>query len=170
MLQAAIRDYFERDPGGRARFVIQWNEPMFDAAGEPYMPDPALRADPRVELIEEALSSAAYDDAVARTDCMLLPYRRASYFARISGVAVEAVTAGVPVIYTRDTWNEDLVRDSGTGIGVADNDVAGLTDAIAAMVADFDRYSAAALARAERARARNSPMAFLAGLWGLDAA
>lgn len=113
------------------------------------------------------MSSAAYDAAVARTDCMLLPYRRASYFARISGVAVEAVTAGVPVIYTRDTWNEDLVIDLGAGIGVADNDVKGLVEAIATMVDDFDQFSADAVARADLARRSHSPMAFASIVWGL---
>jgi glycosyltransferase involved in cell wall biosynthesis len=167
VMQAAIRLYLERHPEGRARFVIQWNDPILDVVGAIYPPDPALRADPRVELIEQTMSSAAYDAAVARTDCMLLPYRRASYFARISGVAVEAVTAGVPVIYTRDTWNEDLVLDLGAGIGVADNDVSGLADAIAKMVEEFDRFSAEAVARADAARRSHSPMAFVAKAWGL---
>lgn len=167
VMQAAIRTYLERYPDGRAHFVIQWNDPILDANGALYVPDPALRADPRVELIEQTMSSAAYDAAVARTDCMLLPYRRASYFARISGVAVEAVTAGVPVIYTKDTWNEDLVLDLGAGIGVADNDINGLADAIAKMVEQFDRYSAEAVARADAARRSHSPMAFVAKAWGL---
>jgi glycosyltransferase involved in cell wall biosynthesis len=167
VMQAAIRLYLERHPTGAARFVIQWNDPILDADGAVYLPDPGLRADPRVELIEQTMSSAAYDAAVARTDCMLLPYRRESYFARISGVAVEAVTAGVPVIYTRDTWNEDLVLDLGAGIGVADNDVSGLADAIAMMVEEFDRFSADAVARADAARRSHSPMAFVAKAWGL---
>ena len=167
VMQAAIRIYLERYPTGQARFVIQWNDPIVDADGAPYQADTALRDNPRVELIEQTMSSAAYDAAVARTDCMLLPYRRASYFARISGVAVEAVTAGVPVIYTRDTWNEDLVIDLGAGIGVADNDVKGLVEAIATMVDDFDQFSADAVARADLARRSHSPMAFASIVWGL---
>ena len=38
-----------------------------------------------------------------------------------AGVAVEAVTAGIPLIYTRDTWCEDLAADVGAG-GVSVND------------------------------------------------
>ena len=167
VMQAAIRTYLERHPDGKARFVIQWNDPILDAEGKPYLPDPALAADPRVELIERTMTSAQYDAAVAGTDCMLLPYRRASYFARISGVAVEAVTAGVPVIYTRDTWNEDLVLEVGAGIGVMDNDVAGLADAIATMVEDFDRFSGDAVARADAARRSHSPMAFVSRIWNV---
>ena len=166
VMQAAIRAYLAAHPDGNARFVIQWNAPILDGEGAPYLPDPALRADPRVTLIEQSMSSEAYEAAVAATDVMLLPYRRASYFARISGVAVEAVTAGIPVIYTRDTWCEDLVGEVGAGIGIADNDVTGLVEAIAAMVDGYAGYRADARVRAEKARLHHSGEAFLEKLWG----
>ncbi len=166
VMQEAIKAYRAAHPDGKARFVIQWNAPIHDADGALYAPDPALRADPHVTLIEQSMSSEDYDAAVASADVMLLPYRRASYFARISGVAVEAVTAGVPVIYTRDTWCEDLVREVGAGAGVDDGDVAGLCAAISEMADDYPRYRAAARARAELARASHSGAAFLDKLWG----
>lgn len=167
VMQAAIVAYLARHPDGNARFVIQWNAPIIDADGNPYRPDPRLRADPRVRLIESSMTSAEYDAAVAATDCMLLPYRRSSYFARISGVAVEAVTAGVPVIYTRDTWCEDLVRDLGTGIGVTDHDAVALEEAISAMIENYPAYRAEARARAENARQSHSAEAFTQKLWNL---
>jgi glycosyltransferase involved in cell wall biosynthesis len=165
-MQDAIKVYRATQPDGKARFVIQWNAPIHDADGALYAPDPALRADPHVTLIEQSMSSEDYDAAVASADVMLLPYRRASYFARISGVAVEAVTAGVPVIYTRDTWCEDLVREVGAGAGVDDGDVAGLCAAITEMADNYPRYRAAARARAALARASHSGAAFLDKLWG----
>ncbi|MXO71628.1 glycosyltransferase [Alteraurantiacibacter buctensis] len=167
VMQEAIRRFLAAHPQARARFVIQWNQPILDESGALYEPDPALVADPRVDLITEAMSSERYDAEVAATDCMLLPYRRASYYARISGVAVEAVTAGVPLIYTRDTWCEDLVADVGEGIGVDDGDVDGLAQAIARMVADFPAISARARAKALAARESHSGEAFTAALWGL---
>ena len=166
VMQAAIKSYLAAHPDGKARFVIQWNAPIMDAAGAPYLPDPALRADPRVTLIEQSMSSAAYDAAVQATDVMLLPYRRSSYFARISGVAVEVVSAGVTVIYTRDTWCEDLVTDVGAGIGVADNDAAALGEAIATMTQDYASFRAEARSRAVKARQSHSGDAFLDKLWG----
>jgi len=165
VMQAAIKAYLDAHPNGAARFVIQWNAPILDAAGAPYLPDADLRADPRVTLIEDSMSSAAYDAAIAATDVMLLPYRRASYFARISGVAVEAATAGVPVIYTSDTWCEDFIGEFGAGIGVADNDVTGLADAIAAMTENYAGFRAQARVRAEMARKSHSGDAFLDKLW-----
>lgn len=167
VMQQAIRDFLAATPQANARFIIQWNEPILDEAGALYEPDPALLADPRVNLIRQAMTSAQYDAAVAATDCMLLPYRRASYYARISGVAVEAVTAGVPLIYTRDTWCEDLALENGAGIGVDDGDVAGLVQAIADMVRDFPQISAQARQQALAARDSHSGEVFIARLWGL---
>jgi FkbM family methyltransferase len=167
VMQAAICLYLAENPDSRAQFVIQWNEPIVDEMGNPYVPDPALVADPRVTIIDRALTSAAYDAAIAASDCMLLPYRRTSYFARISGVAVEAVTAGVPLIYTRDTWVEDLVHEVGIGIGVADGDIAGLALAIRMMVSDYRDYRARARERAELARRSHSPDHFTESLWEL---
>lgn len=167
VMQDAIARYYTAHPGGAARFVIQWNEPIVDAEGRPYLPDPAIVADPRVTIIDRPMTSADYDAAIAATDCMLLPYQRSSYFARISGVAVEAVTAGIPVIYTRDTWCEDLVREVGAGIGVDDGDTAGFADAIAEMVAHYTDLRALARARAELAREAHAPHSFTNKLWGL---
>jgi len=167
VMQDAIARYFAAFPDSNARFVIQWNEPIVDADGRPYLPDPAMLTDPRVTIIDRPMTSVAYDAAIAATDCMLLPYRRSSYFARISGVAVEAVTAGVPLIYTRDTWCEDLVRDVGVGIGAEDGDAAGFAEAIAEMVAHYPDFRASARARAEQARAAHAPHSFTNKLWGL---
>jgi glycosyltransferase involved in cell wall biosynthesis len=167
VMQDAIRMFLAAHPDARVRFVIQWNEPIVDGEGRPYLPDPTLATDSRVSIIDQPMTSDAYDAAVAATDCMLLPYQRASYFARISGVAVEAVTAGVPVIYTRDTWCEDLVRDTGAGIGAQDGDAAGFAAAIAEMVAHYPDYRARARARAEEARAAQSPRRCTDRLWGL---
>jgi glycosyltransferase involved in cell wall biosynthesis len=165
VMQDAIRQYLATYPSAPARFVIQWNEPIINGDGNLYLPDPALAAETRVTIIDQPMTSAAYEGAIAATDCMLLPYQRASYFARISGVAVEAVTAGVPVIYTRDTWCADLVRDVGAGIGADDGDAAGFAEAIAEMVAQYPKYRELARARAEVARAAHSPNTFTDRLW-----
>jgi glycosyltransferase involved in cell wall biosynthesis len=151
------------------RFVIQWNMEILDAAGEPYRVDPELLTDDRVEIISAPLDADAYADELRRTDCMVLPYRRSSYFARISGVAVEAVTAGIPVIFTKDTWCEEFVEKCGAGVGVADGDVVELAKAIEAMAADYHAYRSLAVSRAAAARSRNSAERLVRGLWGFDA-
>jgi len=117
-------------------------------------------------FVRDELGSSEYDRILAQTHCMVLPYRREAYFARISGVAVEAVTAGIPVIYTEDTWTAELVRESGAGIGVADGDVAGLAQAMAEMARHYPRYRGQAEIRREAARVEHSGIEFLRRLWG----
>jgi glycosyltransferase involved in cell wall biosynthesis len=166
ILQQAIKDYLARGSARPVRFVIQWNLPIVDAAGLPYEPDPQLRADPRVEFLTGALDSEAYEALVAATDCMLLPYRRESYFARISGVAVEAVTAGIPLIYTNDTWTADLATAVGAGAGVDDGDIEGLSRAIEDMVDHYADYRTEAEAHRAEAQVAHSSHTFLTKLWG----
>ena len=97
---------------------------------------------------------------------MVLPYRRSSYFARISGVAVEAVTGAIPVIATADTWISELVASDGAGIAVPDGDAAALAVAMSELARDYPRYRALATARKQQALAANSGAAFLNCLWG----
>jgi glycosyltransferase involved in cell wall biosynthesis len=97
---------------------------------------------------------------------MVLPYRRSSYFARTAGVAVEAVTAGVPIIFTRGTWCDGLVKNYGAGIGVPDGDVEALVQAIEEIVDNFAVYKAKAECKTAEARRLNSAEVFLEKLWG----
>src|SRR5262249_36736748 len=96
VLQTAAKRFLALRPDANVRFVIQWNQPIRNEDGTIYPPDAEFVSDRRVHVITGPLDSAAYDAQLLGTDCMVLPYRRASYFARISGVAVEAVTAGIP--------------------------------------------------------------------------
>ena len=166
LLQNAIKACFAQGLSRPVKFVIQWNHPILDDEGKPYEPDPELLADPRVEFITRGLDSAEYDAAIEATDFMLLPYQRASYYARISGVAVEAATAGIPMLYTRDTWNSDLVDICGAGIGWDDGDQSGLIKAIGHFADNYQAYHDAAMARRADAQAAHSSGAFMAILWG----
>ena len=168
LLQAAIRMCLDRGLARPLRFVIQWNQPVLNADGSTYAPDPDLVASPCVEFLSAPLDSAEYAAAIDGADCLLLPYRRDSYFARISGVAVEAATAGIPMIYTDDTWTADLVAQVGAGIGTPDGDAAALAEAIMAMAEGFDHYREQAMARRGAAQAAHSAHAFVARLWGLE--
>jgi len=166
LLQQAIAICLRQGLARPVRFVIQWNQPIRTADGAVYEPDPALVADERVEFITKAMTSAEYDAAIATTDCMLLPYRRVSYYARISGVAVEAATAGIPMLYTADTWTADLAKQMGAGMGVSDGDVAAIAAAIRELAENHEPYRALARERTGAAQAAHSPDAFLARLWG----
>ena len=166
VLQAGIAQYLADPANPPARFAIQWPTPIVDGEGRPYPPDAALAASGKVDFITEPLDSQAYDALLAATDCMVLPYRRSSYFARISGVAVEAVTGAIPVIATADTWTSELVATDGAGIAVPDGDADALAAAMAELARDHSRYREMAGARQPQALDANSGAAFLECLWG----
>ena len=166
VFQTGIALYLADPANPPTRFAIQWPTPIEDGQGRPYPPNAALAASGKVDFITDQLDSAAYDALLAATDCMVLPYRRSSYFARISGVAVEAVTGGIPVIATADTWTSELVASDGAGIAVPDGDAAALAAAMAGLARDYPRFRAMAVARQQQALDANSGAAFLECLWG----
>ena len=166
LLQEAIKLCLRRGLKRPVKFVIQWNQPILEADGQEYFPDTSLVGDDRVEFIRRPLESAEYDATIARSDCLLLPYRRDSYFARISGVAVEAATAGIPMIFTNDTWNADLVDKFGAGIGVEDGDIEGLANAVNAMIEGFELFHKVAIERKTAAQDAHSAHTFIEKLWG----
>jgi glycosyltransferase involved in cell wall biosynthesis len=165
VLQAAIAQYLADPANPPARFAVQWPSPIDDEHGQPYLPDAALAASGKVDFITDPLDSEAYDALVAATDCMVLPYRRSSYFARISGVAVEAVTGAIPVIATADTWTSELVASDGAGLAVPDGDAPALAKAMVELARDYPRYREMAAARQQQALDANSGAAFLECLW-----
>jgi len=174
VLQTAAKRFLALRPDADVRFVIQWNQPIRNEGGTIYSPDPEFVSDRRVRLITEPLDSAAYDSQVRATDCMVLPYRRASYFARISGVAVEAVTAGIPVIYTENTWMADLVERVGAGVAVRDGNIDSVVAAISRVFDEREVFRQRACDAISAARAAHSSAGFATALWtarsGLDAA
>ena len=58
----------------------------------------------RVELMDRALAAEQYDRLVERSDIGLLLYLRENYYARTSGVLLEYLSAGIPVIVPANTW------------------------------------------------------------------
>jgi len=84
------------------------------------------------------------------------------------GGVVEAATAGMPMLYTADTWNADLVKSHGAGVAVIDGDIDGLAAAILELAERYDDLHNLAMARREGAQAANSSEAFQAKLWGTN--
>jgi glycosyltransferase involved in cell wall biosynthesis len=156
---------------GRAsamRFILQWGHDVRRPDGTLYQPNAQLLQSDRIEIVDKPLSSDEYDAIFERIDCMVLPYRRDAYRSQISGIAVEAACAGMPILYTSDTWLEDFVHEQGSGIGVPDGDDEALASAMLAIVRDRTQYLSEALERSATARRMNSPEQFLKLLWRLD--
>lgn len=169
VFQAAIERLVDEGRAPACRFLIQWSRPVPTKDGAVYPRSARLEASGAVEFIEQALSSEDYERAMARIDCMVLPYRRSAYHSQISGVAVEAACAGIPLIATADTWLSDFLAEQGAGLAVADGDVEGLAAAIREIAAGYPAFRAQAVERSAAARERNSPQRFLRALWGAEA-
>ncbi|WP_143549164.1 glycosyltransferase [Rhodopirellula bahusiensis] len=120
--------------------VFQWSDAFTLPNGSMLGPDdlPALNlSNVTFDVITKPLSSEAYHQQLLKADLIILPYRREVYFARISGVAVEAMMLGKPLLYTSDTWVDTIASQFDCGLSM-DNDVAGVVEAISEAIANLD--------------------------------
>lgn len=141
----AIR-LLQAEPGGLdgLRFTLQANDaqPDVQAALDAFAAD----LPPQVTLLPHALDGAAYHAALHAADVLLLPYWRSIYEARTSGVLLEALAAGKPVIATRQSWMSDELARHGAGILVPDHDPVALAAAIRRTMREASALAAKALA------------------------
>jgi glycosyltransferase involved in cell wall biosynthesis len=165
VFQAAILRFLERNPRSDARFVLQWGAPCEFPGGVVTAIDDRLRADPRVMLLERRLSNEKYTDFFRAADVIVLPYRKATYFNRISGVAVEAAVSGKSLIVTANTWLEWAMREFGSGLAVLEDDVEELCAAIEKCCAEREAITSEARRRMAVARDYNSSERYLEILW-----
>ena len=120
LLQAAIKRILASPEGGGYRFIVQWPEPFPMPDGTLLGIDPELARDPRIEWLNSSLDADAYEALLARSDLVILPYRRESYHHRVSRVAIEAASRGIPMIYTKGTWSGSIAEIAGAGVAIAE--------------------------------------------------
>lgn len=166
LLQEAILLIRQQAPGIRIRFLIQWLDDFRTPDGSLVTRHPTLLKDPSVEYITRPLTGKEYHQLLARTDAMVLPYRAASYYARVSRVAIEAASMGIPLVYTRQTWMEELVSAFGAGEGFRDQDIGDLVGAILKMAREIETFSCRARNRRELVLQNYCPENFRAWLLG----
>ncbi|MBV1796103.1 glycosyltransferase [Siccirubricoccus sp. G192] len=148
----------EPAPAG-LEFVLQANDAAPDVARA--IETFAATAPPGVTLLHQALDAADYEAQLLAADVVLVPYWRSIYEARTSGVFLEAVAAGKPVIATADTWMSDELARHGAGVLVEDRDPALLAAAIRLAARDYPRLAAAAAAGRAECLARHSGAALI---------
>ena len=147
-----------RGDGGGLELVLQVNHPNAEIA-------PAVErfaADPpgNVRLVSEALSSEAYAELLASADIVATPYWRSIYEARTSGVFLEAVAAGKPVVCTAETWMADELAHAGAGVVTRNRDAAALACALIEARDRFPELSAKAVADRPKWRTFHNPQRF----------
>ncbi len=113
-----------------------------------------------LRLVDDTLGPADYralfDGAVA-----LQPYSLADFKDRVSGVTLDALGAGAPVVTTDGTWMAALVRRFDAGVATADLSAGGLLSAIERVLADHPGYAARARVAAASVRAEFSAQALI---------
>ena len=84
------------------RFVIQCNDP--DPLSQDALNEFSVVHGLDVEWISEALSDQDYDLRVEQSTLVLAPYNQHVYRARTSGIGLDALLHGVPLVATEGTW------------------------------------------------------------------
>ena len=105
-------------------FVGQWAKPFSLPDGTVLSPDDQVLSDNRkvkLHFHRESLSSEDYRLEIQKADIILLPYRRETYFARISGVAVEAMLLAKPIVFTSDTWVDTIAQRFEIGVSCGES-------------------------------------------------
>ena len=152
LFKKAITRILNRQPNFEAQFRLQWVEPFTLPNGVICHPDREFCQHFQVSIIDRPLPSQDYQTLLQATKCMVLPYRNSSYHARVSRVAIEAIFLGIPVIYTKGGWLEEVVTGFGAGIGIEDENVSDLVAAIELMSVNYSCYRQQAIAKIPAAR------------------
>lgn len=165
VFQDAILQFLARNPGSSASFVLQWSVPCIGPAASVIPISDRLRFHPNVILLERPLSNGEYTFYFSKSDFIVLPYRKSTYFNRISGVAVEAAISGKPMIVTANTWLSWAIQEFGSGFAVPEGDVDAWSQAIEQCCADRVALQSHAQRRMADARKYNSSERYLKILW-----
>ncbi len=162
----AIRILHDRGQSRGLRFILQCNDaaPDIQAAIDAFR----ARTIPGCDLLSEKLTSDDYYNLLQAADVVLLPYWRSIYFARTSGVFMEALSAGKPVIATSDTWMSDQLDPLGAGVLVPDRSSEGLVDAILRAASTLAPLTEKACRDRDHWRATHNPEALVAAVDALN--
>jgi len=148
------------------RFVVQWGTNFQMPDGSTAVLPDHIRANPRVRVIDDPLDEPTYLEELHAISALLLPYRRSSYYGRLSRISIEAAAAGIPMIATPGTHLEEVVREQGAGVVIADESPEALVAGMAGYLARESEFRDLAMRRAPGAAAANSARRFLEILRG----
>lgn len=117
----------------------------------------------KVRLITEPLSPGKYWALLEVSDLVILPYDPQRYAARSSGVLVEALAAGKPVLVPARTWMSRQVENAGP-VGRVYYDIAEVPDILREMIKSYPTYSQYAIAFSEVWQRQHNALRLIAAL------
>jgi len=151
VLQSSLRFLLsEKGELPDSNFFIQWTSDYRLPDGTLIEQDPILNRLDNITYIPEFNSSEDYYNWIARTDIMLLPYRRGFYRDKLSRVAIDAALAGIPIIYPKGTWLEGFVANHAAGVSFEEANPKSLAVAIEHSVRTHNELKGLAISRQEK--------------------
>jgi glycosyltransferase involved in cell wall biosynthesis len=144
----------------RVRFSVQLTEEFDDLRTRADLQELAARDD--VDIVRGVLSEVEYYERLAVADIVLLPYGRAEYATRPSGVFCEAAGLGKVAVVPSGTWMATQItagRAAGTMFDT--DDVEAVADAVNRAASSLPELLADARDRAPAWREEESASAYL---------
>jgi hypothetical protein len=113
---------------------------------------PGLVADPKAP--DRGEYAARFEGAL-----VLAPYERAKFADGVSGVVLDALLHGAPVIATSGTWAGDVVERFDAGVVLRERTAEQLSAAVDRVIARWDHYAACAARASDALAAEHDPRA-----------
>jgi UDP:flavonoid glycosyltransferase YjiC (YdhE family) len=116
---------------------------------------------PHLEIIDETLEPDDYQALFSGSLC-LQPYERSEFIDRVSGVTLDALSHGCPVVTTAGTWMAAQIEEPNAGIALQTITAETLLAAAMEITADYARFRNSAMeVAAGRNRETWTPLARL---------
>lgn len=93
-----------------------------------------------IEIIDQDLSDDAFIEMIATADIIVIPYHAEAFRRRTSGILVDAMLLGKPVVVLENTWLADFVRQREIGVAVPETAEA-IEQGLATVMADHARFA-----------------------------
>lgn len=107
-----------------------------------------------LHLVRDPLAPAGYAELFRGAVC-LQPYDREEFKDRVSGVTMDALTAGAPIVATSDSWIARQIGPCEAGMTIEDPQAENMLAAAEAIIASYGRYRDNALAAGQTLRSRS---------------
>lgn len=156
LLLSAIGLLNSEDALEHFHFILQWPEPFMLPDGAMVEPGDEVLNSTHTSFYNESLDAEAYNKWLSQTDFVILPYRKSSYYNRLSRVAIEAGARGIPLIYTDGTWTEEVAALVECGVKIDEESPAELVKALNRAYRDAENLKGRAVAGSERVKQYHS--------------
>ena len=98
-----------------------------------------LRAS-RPRVIEKELNAEEFQEFITSGDVVVCPYLPSAFARRTSGLIIDAIIGGSPIVAVEGTWLADFIRTTGAGIA-AKPTTESVVDAVHQILKDYDSYA-----------------------------